>query len=140
MLWLLLAALPLQGMAAVVKASCGPVHHQSLPAVVSSAVHHHAAHAGASEAHHHAGDPAVTHDPHDHAGDDSATAEASPDGHQHSFCSACAACCFGAVAPPLAVSWHPAFINSEAVVLPPYFRFTGFIPDGLERPPRHLSA
>ena len=57
-----------------------------------------------------------------------------------SFCSACAACCAGAVAPPPTVSLDPAVFSARASVLPPVVSFVGFIPPGPERPPKHVSA
>jgi hypothetical protein len=64
----------------------------------------------------------------------------SKQGPHLSYCSACAACCFGATAPPSVVSVAPVFGTFEVAVTPPIVSFTGFIPAGLERPPRHLSA
>lgn len=60
--------------------------------------------------------------------------------HKTSYCSACAACCFGAAAPPSSVPAPPTFDTVTVAILPPAVSYTGFIPAGLERPPKHLSA
>jgi hypothetical protein len=54
----------------------------------------------------------------------------------HSSCSACSAFCIGAVAPPSSSLPMPAFDGSQAVLIAPSDLITGFIPDGLQRPPR----
>jgi hypothetical protein len=132
LLWLLIAALPLQGMATALKASCGP----TATAAMAHGNHH---------------DVDATQDHHrDHltAHSDSATSNStgttdeSSSHHQHksSYCSACAACCAGAVAPPSALTWPPVYTSSETIVVPPPILVAGHIPDGLERPPRRISA
>jgi hypothetical protein len=136
LLWLLMAALPLQGMAAVIKASCGPRHHD-MSSVLTVKGHH--SHDEAAGPHHHddAGNVVIADDA------QKASAKKSPEAKQGphlSYCSACAACCFGAAAPPPSVSLTPVFSTVESAVIPPVVSFTGFIPAGLERPPRHLSA
>ncbi|WP_206759343.1 hypothetical protein, partial [Acinetobacter baumannii] len=54
----------------------------------------------------------------------------------HSSCSACSAFCAGAVAPPSFSLPLPVFDGSDAVVAAPADFVAGFIPDGLQRPPR----
>lgn len=139
LLWLLIAALPLQGMATVVQASCGPRHHAISSTGTGMADHHHAS----GETPHAHSDMVVQ------KADVGADSEAdvgsgvessSKPFHKLSSCSACAACCFGAVAPPSSLSTTPVLSSVEAAVLSPVVSFTGFIPAGLERPPRHLSA
>lgn len=137
LLWLLIAALPIQGAAAVIKASCGPRHHGvSIEASVSD--HHHSvgtlAHGDVSAEMVAVDNEAVV------AFALTEQADSSPKLPVSSFCSACAACCAGAVAPPPSLSLTPTFLVVEAAVLPPVVSFTGFIPAGPERPPRHLSA
>lgn len=135
LLWLLIAALPVQGAAAVIKASCGPRHHEVTTGM--SAVGHH--HVEGTLAHSHEGDtPAFL--------EQIAAADTSEEAQQvsklpvNSFCSACAACCAGAVAPPSSLSLDPAVFSARASVLPPVVSFVGFIPAGPERPPKHVSA
>jgi hypothetical protein len=138
LLWLLITALPLQGMAAVMKASCGTAHHGSAPTVAMVNEHHHDQHAMHEHRH---GDHAVTHAD-STVSDSSVKSDQSSAGHQHknSSCSACAACCAGAVAPPSALLLAPVRMSSEAVLVSPAPLVTGHIPGGLERPPRHISA
>jgi hypothetical protein len=137
LLWLLIAALPIQGMAAFVKASCGPAHPEWLLTAIMSEAHHHD---GELARHHHEGNAVA--DNHQ-IGAPPTAAAALPDAdytHQSSFCSACAECGFGDAAPPPTAPWNPALVRSETAVLPPSIQFTGYIPAGLERPPRHPSA
>lgn len=136
LLWLLIAALPLQGLAAVIQASCGPAHHDGSEISAVSTQYHHDSemaldhHDGAAATHHYASElPATSDHP------------SAPDKHQSSVCSACAACCVGAVAlisPPSI--FIPAHTSSELVVISPSPLVTGFIPAGLERPPKHILA
>ena len=136
LLWLLITALPLQGFAAVVQASCGPAHHNGAGiSVVSNQYHHDSEMAlerndAAAATHHDVSElPATS----DHS--------SAPHKHQSSVCSACAACCVGAVAlisPPSI--FIPAHTSSELVVISPAPLVTGFIPAGLERPPKHILA
>jgi hypothetical protein len=134
LLWLIIVALPAQGVAAVIKSSCGPRHH-SLMAVASLGVYHHDHDAGS---HHHNAIPAhVTLD--DVAPDTSASSD-SLSTAKSSYCSACAACCVGAVAPPAASLWVPANIRPERIVLSPESGVVSFIPSGLERPPKRIPA
>lgn len=60
--------------------------------------------------------------------------------HKGYSCSACAACCFGAAVPPSVVSWNPAPTTAEVAFDSHPLLFTGHIPPGLERPPRHFFA
>jgi hypothetical protein len=134
LLWLLIAALPIQGMAAVVKASCGPTHHQSVAAMMAE--HHHA-----HDGHHHHADANIAADEHRSASSTASDkASDKAQAQKSAFCSACAACCFGAAAPPPVVFWSPTLVRSEAKPIPLAVLFTGYIPAGLERPPRHFSA
>ena len=130
-LWLLLATLPLQGVAAVVKATCGEKHHSMM---VDSHDHHHD-HAGTSPHHH--GDAA------DHAlasQDSSSTTADTDDVAKAATCSACAACCVGASAPPSSLDPIPELPASASLVISPAVAFVLHIPASLERPPQHTLA
>jgi hypothetical protein len=126
LLWLLLAALPLQGIAAAVQASCGPAAHDGAAEMTMQA-----------KSHHHEGDGAA---------DSASVVAASSDGdsadiqHKNSVCSACAACCVGAVAPPSISTLTPAYSTSLPAVSSPAPLVAGFIPAGLERPPKRITA
>lgn len=139
-LWLLIAAMPIQGLASVIKASCGPQHHNVTPTLVAMAMdHHHVAAQGTPHDHAHPAENHVLADA--EAAEPSANlASDMQPVHKTSYCSACAACCIGATAPPPSVSLTPVFSTATTVVFPPVVSFTGFIPSGLERPPRLLSA
>jgi len=129
-LWLLIAALPLQGIAAAAKAACGPEHHEAINSTVSDMSSHHAM---SHDDEHHATMMADASGPGDHG---------SKHQHQHktSFCSSCASCCVGAVAPPISLKQPSPPALSETVHIPAMPLIAGFIPAGPERPPRHLSA
>lgn len=128
LVWLLMATLPLHAVAASVSMSCAPVQQQNItpPAV------DHTDHMASSAAHdqyqygEHVADAVSDH----HSPD----AEANKP--SHSSCSACSAFCIGAVAPPSSSLPLPAFDGSEAVIIAAADPVTGFIPDGLHRPPR----
>lgn len=129
LVWLLMAVLPLHAVAAAASMSCVPANQ---PAKVL-AMADHASHLTLDDAHaHHGGHAAAK-----------ATAVSGDDGHHaeakktgHSSCSACSALCAGAAAPPSFSLPLPAFDGSEPVIVPRADFVAGFIPDGLQRPPR----
>lgn len=129
LLWLLIAALPLQGIAAAVKAACGPEHHETISSNIMSS---HEAMPDEEHAHH----TMVMND----AGNPSDHGSKSQHQHKSAFCSSCAACCVGAVAPPVSLKQPspPTLSETAHVLASPWI--AGFIPAGPERPPRHLSA
>lgn len=141
LLWLLMAALPLQGLAAVMKASCGPAHHAGVPAAMLAEGHHHD-HAGGDHHHHHdfAQHAAAGGAHADNTDDATDSASAASTINTSSYCSACAACCVGAVAPPSVTLWTPGDAAAETIFIAPASLVTGHIPAGLERPPRKISA
>lgn len=134
LLWLLLAALPLQGVSAAIKSACGPMEPYGSAEMTMS-----------DQSHHHGG--AATQMPHTnfaHASADTNFAK-SPDQsfgdkHKHSICSACATCCMGALAPPSITVLTSAYTSSLPSIVTPTPFVTGFIPAGLERPPKHITA
>jgi hypothetical protein len=134
LLWLIMAALPLQGVASTIKSSCGPQHH-GLPEVATMSSHHHGhgvdnGQYDGSPMHISAGAAAA---------DNPANLDTPPTA-KSSYCSACAACCIGAVAPPSASLWSPATSGPEVITLSPESWVAGVIPSGLERPPKRISA
>lgn len=138
LLWLLIAALPIQGAAAVIKASCGPRHHSA--SVEFNVPEHH--HSADTTAHNHAFEDATALEKQAQVSDTVTVSKTDQSAKLplNSFCSACAACCAGAVAPPPTVSLAPTFVLVETAVRPSVESFTGFVPAGPERPPRHASA
>ena len=134
LLWLLLAALPLQGVSAAIKAACGPMeHHGSAEMTMSGQSHHHDGDATGMSDTNLAGTSADM---------NSAKSPDQPfgDKHKHSTCSACATCCVGAVAPPSVAVVTSAYTSSLPPVVTPTPLITGFIPAGLERPPKRITA
>lgn len=133
MVWLLLAVLPLQAVAAG-RVSCGQDSQQA-----SQGSHHGAAahHDGMADAH--AGHGSA-HASQEHASPGHAQAS-DEDGAQkpHSTCSACSSFCLGAFAPPSTQLSVPAFDGSDAVLVAPASFAVGFIQDGPQRPPRQQS-
>lgn len=129
LVWLLVAVLPLQAVAASLGVSCAPVHQQSVQDVQSRAVNHHEpvadAHAGHGSGHASQAPGADGEAPHHDAGKLS-----------HSSCSACSAFCVGAVAPPSFRFPVPDVDGSDAVIVSPSVFAVGFIQDGPQRPPR----
>lgn len=115
LVWLCVLSLPVQGMAAVTRLSCGTAHHH--PVNAEHHMHeHHAQHAGS-------GDHAAPH-------------------HQPSAdkCSVCASCCSGLGMVATFIPWlvpcheHAVLVATFKPLLP------SFLPDGLERPPRLILA
>jgi hypothetical protein len=123
LIWILAAALPLQGYAAAAMISCGPMH-----ARIAASTHDDHGQAG-----HHG-----THDHHPAAEGSSHSNEPSP-GPAKLFqfkCSACAACCTASAAPSPTVPLMA--VVAARVVTSPFFEPSdhGIVPAGLERPPR----
>jgi hypothetical protein len=141
LLWLLIAALPVQGLAAVVKASCGPDHHSQ----IVYAVQHDKF--TAFEEHNHVTDP--THDHHALSGMDGDAMQvnasfnetdetsASKPQTKSTYCSACATCCVGAIALISTTVQAPALSHSEFITVRPSTLVVDYIPSNLERPPRY---
>jgi hypothetical protein len=139
LVWLLMIVLPLHAAAASVGMSCAPTGRQPVQAMAGAAMAHGP---GADAAHaHHGGGHGSAHGSVQgapaHAEESSAR---EPGKKAHSSCSACSALCIGAVAPPSAFLSLPTFDGSDAVAVAPTPLIAGFIPDGLQRPPRHPSA
>jgi hypothetical protein len=142
LLWLLMAALPVQGMAAIIKANCGTRHHTSFsvgmaaPEKAMAQEHVHGAHFSDAQA------EAASEWAETKAAEakNSLTNSGELPNHSASYCSACAACCTGAVAPPVSISAVPVAdsVGGAVVYLPD--SYLGFIPAGLERPPKSFSA
>jgi hypothetical protein len=136
LIWLLIAVVPLNAVAATAGMSCALGHQQAMERAMSHdpghAMHedtgHHHDMADASASHHQSAMPAADTDP------------GGADEPAHSSCSACSVFCIGAVAPPSVFVSIPSFSGSENVVVSPAPPVTGFIPEGLRRPPRQISA
>ncbi|MGB6054291.1 MAG: hypothetical protein WBG17_03525 [Burkholderiaceae bacterium] len=135
LLLLLMASLPLQSGAAAWRLACGPDHARQ---AVMAGSHHGGDHqVAAAHPHQHA----------DHASPAADTAGASatdhapvPDLHPHSTCSTCTSCCTGSAAPPPMPGLAPTYATPIFSALPSSPLLAGFIPAGLERPPKHVFA
>lgn len=129
---LLITALPLQAAAA----------GMGWPCASSSPARPQAAHAPAAPP---MGEACPQHG--DAARASAATAEADPGarphdgaGAGHPACGSCAGFCTGACMPPSLASAPAALRGAENVTPSAPVLFTGFIPDALLRPPRHVPA
>ena len=137
-MWLLIAVLPIQGIAAATMISCGAAHKASLEGMATVLPDHH--HAEAAPVHHHDDDADQKLNTDDQ--------ERQPDGdqvgadHKHgpSSCSACGACCIGTAMLPATPDWLPQHNDSEPVLSLPASAILSHISAGLERPPRFASA
>lgn len=123
LLWLLLAALPLQGLAAAMQSSCGPTKHHDAPSAIASAQsdHHHDADAGHG----------MEHAPAEHP---------DPGKHASASCSACSSCCVGAIALPAGSKAAPVYRAAVPVAIAFPLLLADFIPGGPERPPKRMTA
>ena len=134
LLWLLLAALPLQGIAAAMQTACGPLKQDDSAETTLSV-----------QSHHHDGDAMNMSDT-DAADAGAVVKSAMPhdksagDQHKHASCSACASCCVGAFAPPSTAVITPTYSNLLPAVVTPVPLLTSFIPTGLERPPKPVTT
>jgi hypothetical protein len=134
--WLLLLAIPVQGMAAATMAFCGPSHHagasREQPRQGASAAHvHHGS--DAPGAHHHRGAAPPAGAPTD------AAAPATLTQADDQKCSACASCCSFSAVPSAALAVPAAALCATRfnAVVP---RIDAFTADGPDRPPRSLLA
>ena len=146
MMWLLLAALPVQGWAVATMVNCGPTHHRMAPAAPDAAEHAH--HGHSHDAHDGSGHDPRAHTSHHHG--DAAEGQAQPDDadtHTDTAplslgkfkCSACATCCLGMALPSTAVTFDAA-VSSDTVEPHLPQPHVVFLTAGLERPPRsHLA-
>ena len=153
LIWLIALAVPLQGIAAVSMAVCGPGHARMLPAagIASSMKHDHAAHdhaAGAADHHHGQHAAGAMHEMvADHEA--SSDVDASQLDKRNAAdklaqlaklkCSACASCCTGAAFPASIVSFD-LLKESPVFVASPIVANATFLTSGQDRPPRSSLA
>ena len=133
--WLLMLAVPAQGMAAATMAFCGPGHHGGAAAhVVSSVPSEHLHHGDTSPVHGLNAGAAF-----DVASADEATAATNASHAPQQKCSACASCCsLGALLStvPVVAATEPA----PAVFITTAPNVYAFAADGPDRPPRNIHA
>jgi hypothetical protein len=133
-MWLLAAALPLQGVSAATMLACGARNHEHASSTV--ATHSHAGHLATVHGHFHAADASAGHDSGSEVSHPVKTDLAKGVAHK---CSACASCCLNFVVPTEAVVF-------DRVKLPDLFAplvaraLAAYVTEGLERPPRLFLA
>jgi hypothetical protein len=115
LLWLLVAALPLQGFAAAMRTCCLQQNQAAVVALKAEAPHCHAM--------------ADMADMQEHAG------KTIDMGHGHD-CGNHGACTVGATAPPPMAALHPLMLGAPQPPAALPLLFAGHIPAGPERPPR----
>jgi hypothetical protein len=130
LLWFVIAALPIRGLAAI-DTSCA---HAPKNALASASVleRHHQINAGFHLEK--SGDftEAMVEPPSDDKG------AAHEQLHLKNAGCGGSVCYIGAAAPPFSLAWTAQYEGSETANNLPSASFTGFIPAGLERPPRHF--
>lgn len=147
LVWVMVIAMPVQGLAASTMLLCGPSHERMMQGLVLDV---------SASAPGHAGDAlhemtAMDHGDHGHSGCGATIAPAPPVGthgdgagslfpHHGTFnCSACAACC-SAIALPASFEVPEVVRTAHAMRSPPMAPVASHQPDGLDRPPRALLA
>lgn len=136
LLWLLVLALPVQGYAAATMGVCGSIHsHAGVPGA-TTAPHSHEGMPLSHQGHHHDSDEQVA--GHQHEADSSHASAAKSNAHTDSKCSTCQSCCVGLGMVAQGLTWHSPLDNAELPAASLIVSFTGFIPQGLERPPRTI--
>ena len=130
LLYVLIAALPVQALAAIVQQTCPPGHaRQTVDARHGKAAQHRVKPRSAKN----------------HAGIGKAAAsqqEAAQhdDAHADTACSACVDCCPGAAAVPLPGAARALHERTEIHLASDLSLVAGFIPDSIERPPRDTAG
>lgn len=137
LLWLLIAVMPFQAFAANVLRACSSGHQGMTMVSAAPAAHGEAT----SDAH----DVSMDQQSDEEAACIEAASSAdqckqSVDSPNGGSCSACAACCVGAFAPPHMLTFTPSSSDAEVHETFGADCVAGFIPDSLERPPRHRAA
>lgn len=147
LVWVMVIAMPVQGMAASAMLFCGASHERMMQGLVLDAPASAPGHSG-DAAHEVA---AMDHGDHEHAGSGAPVASepdmaADGDGmgslfpHHGKFsCSACAACCT-ALALPASFELPQAVRTAHALRSSPVAPVASHQPDGLDRPPRAVLA
>ena len=132
--WCIAVALPVQGVAGMTMAHCGP-GHERMGAAVDATAHRHADPEAGAAHHQHAG-KAVAASLAGHASHDMADAPSDPVSDLAQYkCSSCASCCAGSALPP-AMLRVPNAVAAQAVFAEKGVTVAAFASDGPDRPPR----
>lgn len=135
LVWLLVLAVPAQGIAAATMAFCGPGHHGGASARVAVSV---------PAGHSHHGDSSFVHGLDAGASFDAASADEPMDTEKADHapqqkCSACASCCsLGALLSTVPVV--PVAAPEPTVFITAVLTFDAVAADGPDRPPRHVLS
>lgn len=144
MMWLLLAALPVQSWAVATMVNCGPSHHRmTLQGDAPAEARHGHSHEGHDQASHDHGSHHQSHH-HDVATADGAEPSTADTGTDNLSmgkfkCSACATCCLG-MALPSSVLTFDASVSSDTIEPGMPVGHAVFLTAALERPPRTILA
>ncbi len=159
LIWMVMLAIPVQGIAAATMLTCGPSHQRMINGAVTAASHDHGTALHDGHAHQHAQHAQGHGQDHQHdmhaadARDDTAATPAAGDSAQAQIvpvvsdfdqsakltCSACASCCSAAALVSSAAP-APAPAAGIALLIPAPVSTISFITDGPSRPPRtHLA-
>ncbi len=131
LLWFLVFALPVQGCVAATMSLCGSTHRHAL--IGTAVSHSHSTMRSSYPAHHHDSGEQVVSSQHVDATSHPSTTPS----HDHAGAK-CSTCCVGLGIIAHDLVWYPPLDNAEIPIVFPPASFTGFIPPGLERPPRTL--
>jgi hypothetical protein len=139
LLWLLIAVMPFQAFATNVLRVCSS-GHQGMTIVTPAPAPAAHVEVGSETANHSMAQQSPDDDECTEVASSSTNDKGCPDSPKLGSCSACAACCVGAFAPP---AMHSFVSPSNVAEVHETFGSTlvvGFIPDSLERPPRHSAT
>lgn len=128
-IWLIAIAMPVQGFASVAMTNCdqSPNHHSKN--VATGTAHNHDQHTGHDMSNEH------SHDAIDSSNNVSQSTE--NDKHSCAYCAKCTSCCAGFTFQTTTSSLIQQLNAGEIRYSYNSLLFTGFIPSGLERPPRY---
>jgi hypothetical protein len=136
MMWLLMAALPVQSWAVATMVNCGPSHHRMAPSAHEHSSH---SHERVAAGHAHELDHDHDHDHGQHADEAPADTDPQPLSLGKFKCSACATCCLG-MALPSAILTFDASVSSDTIEPGMPQGHAVFLTAGPERPPRTFLA
>ena len=127
-IWLIAVAIPVQGFASVAMMNCDQSSNHHSQNVAVDTVHNHDQHSGHDMSNKHSHD----------AIDNSNQASQSTDNSKHicAHCAKCTSCCSGFIFQTTSSSLFQQLNAGQIRYSYNSLLFTGFIPSGLERPPR----
>ena len=128
--WILVIALPMQGLAAATMMSCEQSHSHEAKSLAEG--HNHAMHSGHDEG--------VSHETtaHESVADNHATHHSSSTKHACSNCGTCTVCCSSTAIVATSLTLPLQFDSNKANLAYSASQFTSFISAGIERPPRSI--